>query len=318
MDTKSIVYGTISIIIAVLVTVTILIPVVADSTAETDTFTNEGYFRMSHFDDTTNHTFSWDHTDPNNVTVDGTAINVSGAKDMGITAIADTNWIVRVNTSASGNVLALSLILSTGGTNSASTSNEKDMTITFNAGSMSALIGDDTKSGTYTDLWLPSLDGDYIMKLSDKDAYINADSKLVAYGLSRVKNHNGGTTSSPGFGISMVGSYEDGLTTTVWRDGSTGSVKDETINVTEDSSHNDLYELSTITATFVLTQTENDETFQTETPLTYSYFIVPYQVTAERTIHPDAMTSTIINIIPILVITGIILGCVGLIAYRRL
>lgn len=319
MDAKTIAVSVVSIAIACLFAVTLLIPIVADSTAETDTFTNEGYFRMSHYDNTTDHTMVWTYSEPNTVTVDGDDVLIDYHVPQGaVTLIADTDWIFRLYIGNDGNPVWVDYIPSSGGTvTRATVSDNATLTISLTSGSMSADFGNGTtKSGSYTDIWIPSNTGEYTMKKADKTAYINGDSEIVGYGISRPLNHAGQNVPSPGYGLAFIGSYDDGITGTIWR-GTNGAISDTTVNATAEDSHNDLYIFDKITATFTLTETVDEETVTTDTELTYNYVIVPYEVTAERSIHPDANTNALLNLIPLLVVVGIILGTVGFIALRK-
>lgn len=304
----------VALVIGIIMVTTAVLPLASDY-SEAKTFTNEGYFRMSHYDDTTDHTFSWSYENPNYVTVDNVDVKVSGAVSKDITVVADTNWVIRLSTDSNGDVIRMSIIMSTGGTTSAQVSNSTNASMTLSSGVMSATFGTSEKSGTYTDLWLPSNDGAYIMKDSDKDAYINADSELVAYGLTRVKNNAGNTTSSPGFGISMIGTYEDGVTSTIWRDENNNTISNETINVSPVSGYIDLYKVSSITATFTLSETVNDETVLTDTPITYNYFIVPYEVTAD----PDnpAAYKSLVMVIPLMAFVVLVVAAAAMIYFKK-
>ena len=70
METKGIITVAVTVTVAVIVLAGILMPVLTDATKTEETFTNKGYYRMSHYDSTTDHTFAWDYQTPNVVTDD--------------------------------------------------------------------------------------------------------------------------------------------------------------------------------------------------------------------------------------------------------
>ena len=317
MEKKDLIIGVVGLTVCVIVAATVLMPILSDATKTTDTYTNEGYYKMSHFDNTTDHSFSWTYESPNVVTVDNQEVVISGILNKDVTIIADTNWLVRLSTDASGNVLRLSLVLSSGGTTTASVSDSHTISMTLESGAMSTTFAGTNKTASYDDVWIISNDGDMIMKKADVDSYLNGDSQVVGYGLTRIRNNAGGLTGSPGVGMMFIGSYDDGITGTVWRGGDNVSLSDETMNTVVDSSHIDLYKFSSITATATLTETVDDETVTTDTAVTYNYVIVPYEVTAERSIHFDTGTNAIINAIPIIIIVAMITMAVGFFLVKR-
>ena len=309
VDTKSIVYGTISIIIAVLVTVTILIPVVSESTIAYDTFANgEYYITMDKIDSTSEkRVIEWTKETNTSITVDGVEMTPNWDS---VSIVATDTDIVRCT--KQGGAYFINMVGATV-PNGIGNSNYDSVTVTIEDGTIEfyGLIGDTpyTESASFTTAFCinPSNEGDYsyIMKTPTAKAYVLGDSEIYGIGFSSF----GGSWQNI---FSISGTIDDGITvslvSTTLADDPVIS-NEQTVYETIDD-HKNLYKFEKET----FTVTYND----TDYSLTYSYVIVPAEVTAERSIHPDDATSTIINIIPLLVIVGIILGCVGLIAYRRL
>lgn len=289
-----------------------LLPVFADTSSSETTFTNNGYFRMTHYDDSTDHVLTWSSETYKSVTVDDVVIPIDiGPDNQQVTLIADTNFLVRYN--YSGNAATLTFVGPSGGTYTASSSS----TITFTSGSVSAVMDSTTRTSTYTDIYLPSLDGPYSMNKANNTAYLNADSTVIGYGLTRLKDHTGANTPTPGYGFEFIGSYTDGVTSRVWR-GTDVTLSDASFNADEVNTYRDLYKFNSITATATLEETVDEETFTTDTAVTYTYVLVPYEVTAEKVIHPDGPTAALLNLLPVLIAIGLIVGIAGAIFIKRM
>ena len=313
---KQLVIVTVGLAVALVVVASVLIPVLDNSTKTDDTFTNEGYFRMTHYGTDTDIIMTWSADKPKIMVVNDVEVpinyNVSGGQ---VTVIADTNFLVRFNSTGS-----LTWVGTAGGSYGANES----ATFTFSGGEVSASLvangSTQTRTSTYSDLYLPSLDGPYVMKDFDKPSYINSDSDVFAYGLTRVKKADGALTPSPGYGLEFKGSIDDGITSRVWRDGGSTSfalLDDAQMNYEPSTSHLDLYSFTSITCTATFTETVDGETVVTETPVTYNYLLVPYQVTAERAAHFDPAQIGIISAIPILIIVAILLFAVTVFIRNR-
>ena len=317
MNTK-IVGISIATFIGIVVLASVLMPVLDDATATTDTFTNNGYFRMTHYDDTTDHVVTWTYEKPSIITVDGVDVPISyNVKNGQVSVLVDTNFIVRLVNDANGNPVALAMLTPTGGTASANVSSSQTATINLTSGAMTATIGTTSKSETYTDIYVPSLDGPFSMKIAENDAYINGDSLLVGYGMSRIQTASG-TMGNPGVGLSFVGTYDDGITGSVWRGSDSTTLSNVVANVTEDKDHDDLYSLESITATATYTETVDSETVSTDSTVTYNYLLVPYEVSAERVVHFTDGQNAIFAVIPVIIILAVLLGVVAAVIRSRL
>ena len=138
------------------------------------------------------------------------------------------------------------------------------------------------------------------MKKSDAISYMNADSPIFGEGRSNIGSQIGvaimveGTVDS--VTVSEISSYS-------------ASFGDPTIVKTANANHKDLYELQKITFTGTIGTESSD--------LTYSYFIVPSEVTAERSVHFSPGENALIGAIPIMVIIALVLMATGALFLKR-
>ena len=304
---------TITVFVSLVVLAAVLMPVLDDSTATEDTYTNEGWFRMSQYDATTNHVISWTYEKPNVITVDGEDVVIGyNVKDGSCTVVANSIWLLRYKVDSNGNTENVGFLYGTSGTKLATVADHQTATLTLTAGSASVSVGNYTGTHSYDVVYVPDTDGDYTMKKSDETAYINGDSPIYGFGLTRIRSNSGSLISSPGNGFAFAGTYDDGITGSVWR-GDTTTVSDCVCVATVDSSHEDLYKFDKITAVATLTETVDDETVTTDTDLTYNMVIVPYEVTAERTVHFTPNENAIFAAIPLLIIVAILIGVLAVV-----
>lgn len=309
MDVKTIAVSVVSIAIMCLLAVTLLIPVIAESTTTEDTFTNEGYFYMQKIsaEDTNTYTLTYEYDDTEHsltYTYNGDEIDTTGFPlNLPLTVATDgAEWVVRIGYySEYVGMQGVGYGFSFGGHNT------WNVEITFTEGTATAVATNSsdqssTQTATYTDLWIYSPEPtEYVMKKADKPAYMLEDSEFMAVGVTSMSVWN--------TGILITGTLDDYTPTIFYPPNLTTTVTNKAIVDTAIDEYIDLYSLDKLTFTI------NDGT--TTVDATYSYFIVPTEVTAERSIHPDANTNALLNLIPLLVIVGIILGTVGFIALRK-
>lgn len=305
MDTKSITAILIGLMVSGLILVA-FVPIFTEVTATEDTFTNEGYYRLNHYDSTTDHTVTWTYENPNVMTVDDVDVTINGAPNLQITVIADTNWLVRMIFDSQSKVSAIGYLYSSSGVKLANVSDSQTASFTMTGGTVTIACGTYSGSNTYTDVYLPDTDGSLTMKMPTTDAYINGDSAIVGFGLTRINTANG-IQSSPGSGFEFIGTYDDGINGRVWR-GDNVTLDDITINAREIASHIDLYRFTEINAVAICTETVDDATVTTDTNVTYNYVIVPYEVTAEKSVHGDEVFNTVIDLIPLLAGVGLLMA----------
>ena len=182
---------------------------------------------------------------------------------------------------------------------------ETDATIVINGYSCTVTLGTNELSDeVITQGYYADNNGNMIMKNANKGAYIKPDDSVIC--LAGVSNI-GGTDVT----IYAPGTIEDGLEFTVLSGvaGTTYSIGDPVFNYTTVDSYIDLNLLTKVVFDFT-----RGATTQT---VTYSYFIVPYEVTAERSVHPSANTIEMLEIIPIMVLIGIVLATIGLVMFKR-
>lgn len=317
MNAKSIAMGVVAMVVATVLVVTCAVPIISDSVKTEDTLINDGYIRMTEItsDDEGTFVLSWDGTKPNVVTVNDVDVpisNISKIPTGGLTLAFNDNWAVR-GYQTNGSISSVNYVRSvtSGG---ATTSNSIELTMS--GGTMTIEVNGESGTGaSYTHVMIPSNDGEYIMKLADKPAYVTEESRLVGFGLSNVELP-GGTTSQ--IGLRFDGSIENGIEFTKWR-GSTVTTTFETpvIN-TSDSGYVDVYKLNSIVVDVNAKSSSSEDPATETTTVTYSYFVVPYEIeNAERTIHVDGPTGDILSVIPILMVLGIVIGAVALFITTR-
>ena len=283
----------------------LLVPVLSDTSATTDTYTNEGYFRMSETSEET--VIVWNPSDdPSVVTVNGTEMSLESIIGVFNTsysiAFADDFILRFFNSSTTAQSIQLWNSVYVDGIASSSA---YVLTVTIDADGISWVTTDSTDTevanNTYThsgSYFALDADGDYILKYKGGSAYVNPTSTIVyAGGISLLA----GTTFS---GVYFEGTIDD-LTVTV--SNSKATVSDAVASYTEDDSHLDLALLDKVT--FTTTYSE------TETAQTYNYFLVPYEVTAERAQHMTSAEIAILAIIPVLVIVSLVVLAVNRVRY---
>lgn len=311
METKGIITVAVTVTVAVIVLAGIMMPVLTDATTTEDTYLNDGYFRMSSItsDDETDYTISWDVATPNTIVVNDVpvAMNFAGAPSQ-VTVVFDNDWMFRANIS-NGAITNISYITNAGG----STVANSTIDIVLSGGSMSVTMDTTSKTEDYTVAYIPDTKGEYVMKKSDSTAYVFADSNLIAFGMSKV--NTSGIQSERG--VTFIGDIADGVTPYIWRPptDTTSTITDVAINATENSNHIGLYDLTNVTMVFHYVN--NDESV-TDTTLTYSYFLVPSEVTAERTTHLTDSQNVLLAVIPIFILVAVLLGVVAVVLRSRM
>lgn len=296
MEIKNYIIMAVSVVTAVVVFGAVL-PVFADTTQANDTFTNDGYYDMRYADATTDVLITWDAQDPRKITVNDDVIDLPTIPaSRRTTIVAGDSFIIRYYDDR--------IQWTTTGGSSYIT---EDATFTASGGNCNMSWGETSVDRTYTSLYIPSSNGPLVMKKYDEPAYMNADSEFVAIGTSDIGTDN--------VGIKIIGSIEDGATITTWKSpgNATWTFSNIVINSTPVDTHKDLYELSTITADAV-----NDATTPQSGTITYSYYMVPLEITAERSIHPEGATKVLMDLLPVLIGAGLLLGVAGYVIKRRM
>lgn len=285
-------------VVAIIVLAGVLMPVLNDTTATEDTYSNvagsQGYFIA--LDNTTeSYSLLFDGSNPGKVTVNGSDVPLF---DGTILAITDSG-IFRCNNSLG---TRLSLISSS---NTASAI-ESTLEIVVTNGVFTYSIGGanpvtmDISSGCFA---LAS-SGDYVMTGANQTIYVNSDTQIYGSGLTSV---TGGVWNT---NFQLIGSIDDGMTVTVnYPVANKPTISNESVNYAEVTGHMDLYELQNIT----FDATIGDDV----TACSYDRIIVPAKVTAERSVHFSDNQNAIFAAIPIMVIVALLLAVVAVIFRSR-
>lgn len=310
MEVKKLTIAVLSLTIAALIAVTVLIPVVSDVTSTTDTFTNDGLYLMDTISstDTDTVTLTWDHTKPKEITVNSITVSLAKIPDTwGITVplIQTNSWFILYNKQTPTNI---QLYTSTGWTKQASTSDNTDLSISMASGTASMTFGATSTSYNYTDGYYVSSTGSYTMMGANDYAYV-----LTTSAMAGVKNFSyeiSGTATT--CGVAVKGTYSALVCTGIGPASFTSSgvtFSNQTANGSEVTDHVNLKKVGSISFTATIGDNDTDSTMNN--------IIVPHQVIAERTIHVDNTLSTLIGIIPLLVIIALVIGAVAVIQLRK-
>lgn len=299
--------------IGVLVFASLLIPVVDQATATTDTLENTGYYYMDEItaDDTATHTIKWDATAPKILTVDGVDMDITswglGAYQQ-VTVFATETDIIRLGVPNNPDVAGLQWIQIRGGTIGYAQANSIMMaSISSGAASISLDSEPTPRALTYTSAFIISSDaGAYVMKKSNESAFLKEDSVIYGMGNTTLNNGENSTVNTV---LKVMGTMDD-LTITSVVAAVDVSTSDIVIDTTPVNGYIGLYKFDKIT--FVATVNSAD------TDCIYSYVIVPASVTAEKAIHADEPTRDILAVLPLILICALIMGVLGYAVYTRI
>lgn len=279
-------------LVSVIVLAAVLIPVINDATTTEDTFTNEGFWRMKAIE-------NGDEWVKSGSTVVYNTDDVLSYGDNGLfnCALGD-DWCLRANGNARGSFVRSS--------STAATVLAANDVITISG---SGIIS--TNTPPITGYGFCST-GEYALTSTTVAPYVNADSPLYATGVILME---GGATDIV---CHFEGSIEDGITiTNIDPYGSTpyDSVvfSDVVIDYEQVTSHVDLYKINKIT----FTATTTSGTTVAEIPITYTSYVVPYEVTAERAVHLSPAEIEILDILPVFIIIAVLIAAVAVVAFRR-
>lgn len=303
----------VGLVIALVVVGMVLVPFVNDATTTKRTFENEGYFFMDKISatDEGTHTISWAVSTPNIIVVDGTNIDVASfglpSGYSAVTIFATETDIIRIGASNDGTSLSWVQVRGSTWYYSASTTS---FTATIAGGDLTAVLDGTTRATTYTDAYLISDDekGAFVMKKANEKAYMKEDSEYYNIGVTSV---TGGY-----FIFKVEGDLESATVTPLAKNPetySTPTISDEEIVKNTVSGYKDLYQFDKLTFTATYNDGTNDQTLD----CVYNYVIVPASVTAELSQHASSIEITLYQMIPILVVLGLIVGIVGLLAYNH-
>lgn len=307
LDIKKMVMGVVTMVIAVVLVVTFAVPVLSESTQTTDTFTNDDYYcMMDKLSSSSSHTITWANETKDKITID----NVDFYPDWSGSPIiyADGNNLIRCTATTGGYYLN---IVGSSTANGVGSSSDLSATITIAEGTTTyehTTSGGTTSSVTSTFdsgyCIIPGDDGEYVLAKSSATKYILGDTEIFTMGYA--------TISSAWQNVfSLSGTINDGITVTFVSStlGNDQTITSSEPSYTEEDSHINLYSYSKTNFTASVNGVTKD--------LSLGNTIVPYEVTAERTIHPDSTVIAIISIIPVLLILSILISAVYLFITTR-
>lgn len=286
--------------IGVLLLASLALPLLTEAASANSTFTNDGYFKMTKYGTTDEITIIFDSTDSSHLTVNDELVTLPDLADIGlnVSLIASEIFCLRYNTNSTFQCFS-------GNSNTGvSVGEDWSFTATGGTATFTNTTTNDSRTITYDNLYIINNDGDWVMKKSTVPAYVNDDSFFMGVGLTA------GSSAIGIVGLNVSGSIEDGATITAWR-GTGLTFTDIEIDESSVNSHINLYKLNKVT--FTATDADNDTL-----DITYSYFIVPYQVTAEKATHLDNTESTLIDLIPLLLAVALVLGIIAYAIRARL
>ena len=294
---------TIATFVSLVVLAAVLMPILDDATATTDVLTNDGYGRYTAIASTDTDTvvITWDHTKPTKLDINGDEITINAPSGGTLSLVFANNFNMRYNTTGP----AVDVYGTVGNTVSASVSDSTDVTITLSAGTASVAntkATPDTATYSYTTAYCPSDDGEYVMKYQNSTAYVNPESTIiVANGMTIVGNR---------IGVYFDGTIDDGYTFNYFNTSATVTATNVVSDYSDVAEYEDVVSLSKITMHLTKGADEVDAT--------YSYFLVPHEITAERAQHLSGNEIALLATIPVLIIVAILLGVVALIVRSRM
>lgn len=291
--------------ISLIVVAGILVPIVNDAVATSDTFTNDGYYTMDYNED---FTITWSSADKYFLDVDGDKLDIRDCfgelarsivvtNNMVIRCIFDNDYVNILSHSTEGRFWAV---------NSNGTG---DLTITNVDGVVTATFRSNSTDEYTVKTYVEASDvygingtgtGAFTMKDMNEPAIVGADS-IVTLG--------GTTTIGTDIGVFATGVY-DNLTFSFF-DGEEVSpaISNVEIHKTPLNGYIDAYKLEKYTFDVTIDGAA--------TLVTYSYFLVPTEVTADRAAPMDSAPAGIIEAIPIIVIVAILALIAGIMIRSR-
>lgn len=294
MDPKRIVALVVGASVMVLIFSALLVPIINDATTTEKTLENTGYFYMEKYGTDEEVTIAWDPATPKKITVNGEAYNPNTPVNQFVNVAIGDNWYFRYADGGSNTYVQVSY----GGIDQivGSNSDEVAVTVTCSNGTATITKGTTTQTATYTELYVISGDeGEYIMKNATESVTVAGDTEFIGLGTTML-----GTGKAV---LKVTGNVEDGAEVTVIGSTPSGAtVSDIEVSATPLTNYVG-FALTLITFTISVEDTDY--------PATYSYFIVPAEVTLELAVHPDSATNALLSAIPIIVMIGIVLAVVG-------
>lgn len=244
----------------------------------------------------------WDTSDQREVTVNDTKISIQPGT---VICMLDS-FIIRCGVEGANNYMMQSTGLDAPQIYVSVAWKQGVLTVENNAGVLTITSDftdpdttDVTKTISFTELYAVYPNGDYVMKSTDQDAFMNSDSEIVAMGITSLD----GTPRI----IQIVGTIED-PTIEVLNASVTYTPGDIEVDYDSVGSYKDLYKLNKIT--FTLT----NESTSSVTDVNYSYFIVPAEVSADPD-NPDTFKN-MVRIVPLIALVALVAAAAGMIYFK--
>lgn len=287
-----------------------MLPIMGEVTSAEDTFMNEGYFTYDAVNNDTDVTIIWDPTDPEKLSMGDKVLDMSVImpSNGNLTIIGSDSFSCRYYKNNTSNGVQT---YGVGGFKAYNTVNEvAPVTITV---SNTELAFDGAVDKTYTmgnRGFVINFNGDGALSLKypTETAYVKDDSDIYLCGTTFVT----GSGTNDWVGVFGYGSIDDGITLSCFYGNTNDNVVsfgDPTINYVADTNYIDLYKISSVDFELIQNSASVDAT--------YSYFVVPTEVTAEKAIHPDGPTTAILNMLPIIIGAGLLLGAIAFMIVKR-
>lgn len=261
----------------------LLAPVIEDTSTTEKTFTNEGMWRMKEIENGdvwtfTNSPYAWTYDDDSQTSISTSANN----------ALLGDEWCIRASGQARGPYI------SGNATTLTATADEVNITFTGVGGTSEYAI---SGYGIYDD-------GEYMLTDYQKPVYVRDNSIIYATGVSTVDN--------VGCTIHIEGTIKDGVTITMMNNRNQSDISNAvftnvSINAEQVNGYVNLYKLTSITADVTFDNTSSDETTSHTGSISYSSYVVPYEVTAELSQHLDAGEIALLAVLPLIAITALLL-----------
>lgn len=290
MNTK-IIGISVAAVIGIIVLGSVLIPILDDATETERTFTNDSLWRMKEFE--TGDT--WVMSSPGVWTLNGESVLTTDNTTSSL-MIGD-DWTVRGTGAVYGHTVY----------------NASPSTLTITVGESSTTINNNTVDST--EGYGVANDGDYIVTKYDTPVYVLGDTPIWATGYTSFN------------GVSAVmhieGTVNDGVTVTCSTINNTSAlsnfeVSNLQIHADKDSKYDDLYLLSGVTFTVDADYTVGGNTTHKSGDVSYSSYVVPYEITAERAVQFTDGQNALLMAIPVMIILAILLGVVALVLRSRI
>lgn len=252
-------------------------PLVADATAINETFTNEGYFAMDAVTEDTNTTIEFDNT-LSKVVVNGEEITTNTTSPNSFTILGADNTIVRWQPNNSVRIYSNDVKWGFANTDTFTylklEVNGASVTITSDkASSESATIS----LGNTPFVISADEDAQYVMKYANEGAYVT-DQSVYLMGISI------GLGFNTAIGVYGIGSIAEGMELSTAYQGTsvTGEITyaEPIADYVTVGGYTGLYNLNGYTSSITI-----DGGSPTE--ISYTYFVVPAEVTAEKSWHLD-------------------------------